>query len=210
MKLFNIIFLIGCFLLSCNTTKEREMDLREKELELKEKELNQRELENSETDISYPNTINKPDEQRPAPEPSKINNENPTTKTKYGFVAFLVKVPVLVHRDGSLGINGISSDIPEMNYVTWEEQVYTSTIVTIDNYNEDQKYKLLEDATSNFRLNKLFVLANDFKSDVMFKVNDASWKMDNQNIKATLENRKVIVFDSYKAASEAKSNGIRF
>lgn len=209
MKIWMTLFTFSLLLFSCNNSTERELELKAKELELKERELNLKALDNSEK--HFPSNVDVENGNGKATQ-AETENQPEATKavSKYGFVAFLVEVPRLEHIAGSMGFQGISDDIEEFNHIIWEKQVYTSAIIELNNYNEDKKYQLLEEATSDFKRNKLIWLANDFKSDIVFKVKDQSWRSANQNVEARFVNKKVLVFDSYKSASLAKSDGINF
>lgn len=198
-----IVTVISLFFSCTRTdTHSKELELKEKELELKEKEIELLREKQNTKDI---NSTTLPARSETSTESNELNQNSKSTKTKYGYVAFYVRIPELFHQDGLLNINTGDRNDPT-NIVTWKDQQFTSGINTLYNYTEDDKYRLLENISADFRNTKLEYLANDFKQDLMFKANDNSFGQQHQNTEAYIVTKKIFLFDSYKEASVHKSN----
>ncbi len=193
------LFCIGCK--DSKSTKEKELELKERELELREKELKAKENGNNNTDNSTTMPIqNSQPQYQP---PTEI------TIAKYVYVLFKVQEPKLHHTDSKYisGLDGITSSytIPESNYVTFDDYVFTSEIKEIPGYNENKQYEYMDRMEANVR-EKLTYIDMNFDSEVFMNVRDRDEQQRMKDYKAKIVDRKMKVFDSYKEASIHRNN----
>lgn len=191
------IFNYGCK--NNNSIREKELELKERELELREKEL--KEKENRVTDNNATPPIQNTQNQYTAPQEITI--------AKYVYVIFKVQEPKLHHTDSKYepGLDGITSSytIPEMNYVTYEDYVYTSEIKEIPGYNENKQYEYMDRMEAGVR-EKLTYTNMNFDSEVFMNVRDREEQQRLKDYQAKIVDRKLKVFDSYKEASIHRNN----
>lgn len=198
LMILSSLFGFGCK--SNNSIKEKELELKERELELREKELKEKENR-----VSGDNTATLPiqNTQNQYQTPPEI------TVAKYVYVLFKVQEPKLHHTDSKYisGLDGISSSytIPETNYVTYEDYVYTSEIKEIPGYNENKQYEYMDRMEAGVR-EKLTYTNMNFDSEVFMNVRDREEQQRLKDYQAKIVDRKLKVFDSYKEASIHRNN----
>lgn len=200
-KLAIIISLVLTLIIqiSCqnNSIKQKELELKEKELELREKELKEKE-NNIGNNATLPIENSHPQYQ-PIPE-IKVS--------KYVYVVFKVQEPQLHHTDSKVlyGTDGFSSStIPERNYVTFDDYIYTSEIKEIPAYNENKQYEYMDIIEAKVRQQISYTNMN-FESEVFVNVRDREEQQTLKENKAKIVDRKLKVFDSYKEASIHRNN----
>lgn len=202
--LFASIIFLSLFSFGCknnNSVKEKELELKERELELREKELKAKESNNQTIDNSTTTTTQNSLPQYQPPEE--------ITVAKYVYVIFKVQEPKLHHTDSKYisGLDGISSSytIPESNYVTFDDYVFTSEIKEIPGYNENKQYEYMDRMEANVRQQISYIDMN-FDSEVFMNVRDRDEQQRLKDYKAKIVDRKMKVFDSYKEASIHRNN----
>ncbi len=192
-----LFFTVGCK--NNNSVKEKELELKERELELREKELKAKENQTSDNSTTVP--IQNTQSQYQAPPE--------ITVAKYVYVLFKVQEPKLHHTDSKYisGLDGITSSytIPETNYVTYEDYVYTSEIKEIPGYNENKQYEYMDRMEAGVR-EKLTYTNMNFDSEVFMNVRDREEQQRLKDYQAKIVDRKMKVFDSYKEASIHRNN----
>lgn len=182
-----------------NSTKEKELELKERELALREKELKEKENKGDESTATLPiqNTQNS------YQVPPKV------TVAKYVYVVFKVQEPKLHHTDAKheYGLDGISSSytIPELNYVTYDDYIYTSEIKEVPGYDENKQYEYMDRMEAGVR-EKLTYINMNFDGEVFMNVRDREEREKLKDYQAKITDRKMKVFSSYKEASIHRNN----
>lgn len=92
---------------------------------------------------------------------------------------------------------------PNLYSTVWKESVYTTDIIEIENYNEDEKFKLLDQTESKIRDNFSYQDMN-YQIEVDTKCTDYDKKSKLKENKSQIINSEVYVFDSYAEASKNK------
>lgn len=131
-----------------------------------------------------------------------INNH--TENKRYVYILTTARIPKLkVSEIG--GYMDFSTDTykPTQYYylVEWMESIYTTDIVEIANYNEDEKYKLLDKVDIDVN-SKISYSNMNFQAELSLKCNDyrEREKLSNEN-KATITGKEIFDFSSYAEAS---------
>ncbi len=201
IAVFYLLLLFGLGCKNSNSVKEKELELKERELELREKELKAKENGSNNTDNSA--TIPIHNSQPQYQPPAEI------TVAKYVYVVFKVQEPKLHHTDSKYisGLDGITSSytIPESNYVTFDDYVFTSEIKEIPGYSENKQYEYMDRMEANVRQQISYIDMN-FDSEVFMNVRDRDEQQRMKDYKAKIVDRKMKVFDSYKEASIHRNN----
>lgn len=132
--------------------------------------------------------------------------------TNYVFATIKTEEPVLIYSESRTVPSGISTanvtgyaettytTIPESANVKWIENMHISDIMEVQDFTEDDKYKLMDDFKSILDLE----IDKTYKMQVNIKVRDNSnieYLLQN---KTTIKSRDVNIYTSYKEASEAK------
>lgn len=202
-----IFFILFTLFISCNRTNNNNNELANKieQLEQDNLELNDKieELEsdkNSEVTVSN-NRINNTTSQ-------KFENKTNMT-TRFAYVVFKVSKPRLYHTDDkyiqSINIPGQlptqSQTIKGINFVEIDSYIMTTDVIEINNYNEDAKYKLIDEQEkiANQQLSNQDV---GFHMDVMNYVDDSEKRTRMMNTHSKIIDRKCNVFNTYKEASK--------
>lgn len=197
---FVLYMIMSLFMVACqsNSTKEKELELKERELELREKELKEKENESSNNEsssVEYTQPTYQP--------PAEIK------VSKFVYVIFKVQEPKLHHTDSKYisGIDGISSSttLPEINYVTYDDYIYTSEIKEISGYDENKQYEYMDLMEAKVRQQISYTNMN-FDSEVFRNVRDREEQQKLKENEAKIVDRKLKVFDSYKEASIHRNN----
>lgn len=188
-----LVIILLCFLSnSCqqDNLKEKELLLKEKELQIKEKELNDKQ-KTSEKKIAVSSTN--------IQNPEINSNSNSTVSTKkFALIIYHCKSPKLV----TYGTTNPTY------YITTENYAMTSKVIEVENFNEEEKYKMLDSGSKE---------ANDILSTVLQNlygeiVRDVRPYEKGEELyreakeKAKIYDREVRIFETYKEASIAKQN----
>lgn len=87
----------------------------------------------------------------------------------------------------------------------WEESVYSSDIIEIENYNEDEKYRMLDKAENNLSLQYKLDSSNmNYRLEIDTRCKDDSERDKLKENQSQITNSEVYVFDSYAEASQHK------
>lgn len=194
-------FLVFILCSSCNdsnTIKEKELELRERELKIREKELLLKES-NDKNVIPNKNITQ---------QKSNFQNEEVNNTTKYVYVLYRVKHPILEHTPEesipSHDMFSITRTIPEMSSVYYEDFVYTSGVEEIKGYSENKSYRFMDEVEKNV-LQRISTIDLNFEMEVITKVRDQKSQSILKENKAKIVDRKIKVFNSYKEASKDRS-----
>ncbi|MFV8354370.1 SHOCT domain-containing protein [Flavobacterium sp. XS2P14] len=137
-----------------------------------------------------------------------INSMEPVNPTKFVYVLIKTKEPTFFYLQGMghYDVNlGFVRDIEDTNTVTWKENTYTTDIKEITDYNEDAKYRFLDETEPIVRM-KLAYADSNFSDNVYSKCTDASKKSSLVENHSELIDKNIFVFDSYKEASIHREN----
>jgi len=149
---------------------------------------------NFSTEINYPNTT---------------NNHNQTYDYKrYIYIVVTATVPKLNVSQIS-GYTDFSTDIhhpTQYFYSTeWMESIYTTEIVEIKNYTDDEKHTLLDETELDVKI-KISYANMDYQTELSIKCNDATKREMLANEKARILDKKIYDFSTYAEASMHKQN----
>jgi hypothetical protein len=87
----------------------------------------------------------------------------------------------------------------------WEESVYSTDIIEIENYNEDEKYRMLDKAENNLSLQHNLSSSDlNFRLEIDARCKDYTERDRLKENKSQITNSEVYVFDSYAEASQHK------
>lgn len=176
-------------LISCTNNES----LREKELELKEKELEvrEKELELAKSESNKEKIVSNNSDAEPSYSPSK------EIKTKYVYIVCTTDEPILkvVQKPIEDRFKEYLKDIQTLpsKSVVWETNSYTSDIIKVQNYNEDEKFIIQDKFKSN-------ILLGASQRDFKVHVEIANPDLDKLYV-TRITGCKSFVFDSYKEAS---------
>ncbi len=127
------------------------------------------------------------------------------SSTKYVYAMFTISKPVLSHTDAmTIG----DKYYPETNNVKWKDVVFVSEIKEITGFNEDKKYKFLDDATDGFQQTPKYSLLNQEFELAVFKQIPYKEQSSYDVYKPKIKQNDCLVFKTYKEASLSRSNVI--
>lgn len=202
-----ILFIVLALFLSCNRTNNSNNELANKieQLEQDNQELNEK-LEELESDKNSENAVSNNIVSNTTSE--TIDNSTKLT-TRFAYVVFKVSKPRLHHTDDkyirSINIPGQlptqSQTIKGVNFVEYDSYIMTTDVVEIKDYNEDAKYKLI-DEQEKIAKQQLSNQDVGFHVDVMSYVNDPEERSRMMNTQSKVIDRKCNIFNSYKEASK--------
>jgi hypothetical protein len=87
----------------------------------------------------------------------------------------------------------------------WEESDYSTDVMEIENYNEDEKYRMLDKAENNISLqHNLSSSDMNFRLEIDARCKDNAERERLKENKSQITNSEVYVFDSYAEASQHK------
>lgn len=89
--------------------------------------------------------------------------------------------------------------------ITYETEIYNTKIVEILNYNEDEKYKMIDEVEELLRKKLAFRETNNF-SEAFLKCKDKDFVTEFKNAKYQIEKTQFYKFTSYSEASKHKNN----
>tara|TARA_R100001015_G_C4499303_1_gene74357 strand:- start:80 stop:625 length:546 start_codon:yes stop_codon:yes gene_type:complete len=132
-------------------------------------------------------------------------------KKKFAYVVFLLESPRLKHSEPTY------MDVPTpsggSNYkkidgydiAVWDKRAFTTEIIEIEDYNEDEKYKLLDKAEYEYKQIHYPLIDSKYESNVLSKVRDFETKEKLRRHRTKIISRDVQVYDSYAEASKSKN-----
>ena len=90
--------------------------------------------------------------------------------------------------------------------IEWNKMVYTSKVISIENYTEDEKYKLLDEVEASLRQSEFsiaeFNLVSKMPRSHIGDLNKYDRKRNElSKVKCKIVKRDCFVFDTYKNAS---------
>lgn len=129
------------------------------------------------------------------PETNSTFYDNVKSK-KFVYIELKISKPVLK------GNKSDFYDIPNICYVDYEENIFTTDIIELDEYNEDIKYRIIDNAEKQIRNQNSYINQNLYADAVVEYGYDAAESVKNSNHKLKVLNTEVFVFDSYAEASK--------
>ena len=139
-------------------------------------------------------------------EKNNIEN-NLTQKPKYVFVVFNVEEPKLKIEKQFTRENQDASDLEiqykDYYYVEFEKTIYKSEIKETLNYNEDKKFKILDDFESQLNLS-LILINSVFHDNLFIKCKDEDLRELYRETECRIKDRQIFIYDSYSEASQAR------
>ena len=216
-KMKNSIFFLFLMIISCNSGNNSELENRLSQLKTQNKELKQQEsnevIQQSQVrDNIDTQNITKINQYPVNPNSfstngyKAISSEN-YDNTKFAYVLIKTKEPKLTHYAGvnkTDVFGNYSETTSPINFVEWETHNYFTDIVEIKNFSEDKKYRLMDEAESITR-NQTEYKNSNFSTQVLMNVSDQNEIQKLMNNKVEIISRKCFAFDSYKQASEHRS-----
>lgn len=116
-------------------------------------------------------------------------------KPKYIFVVFYVEEPKLKITK--------YHEIDDFFYVEFEKTTYKTEIQEVIGYNEDKKFKILDNLES--QLNTRLILVNlSFHNSLLIKCTDEDAKETYRETECRITDRQIFTYDSYSEASQAR------
>ncbi len=192
-----------------NSEKEYELHLKNQELRIKEREIllkqKEEQLENQEDSLLYEKKSKVyNDFSSETPHKDKVN------EIKYAIAYYRILGPKFKHTEFSYEtVPSIRSDgsfdlkdkiTPSSDEIFMTEYNFVSDIKTIENYNEDEKFRFMDEMENKIHLKY---------SNINFGAYELSKKQKedlyNGKFKHKILNSEVYVYDTYKEASIKKS-----
>lgn len=136
------------------------------------------------------------------------NNYQETIKNKkYVYVVSKIEKPILdVFKSGgytnSLGIYEIENSTYSINY---ETETYVSEIIEINDYNTDEKYKILDETKEKLK-NQMIFIDETFFTNLLINCKDENKRKEFKKIRSRIKDSKIFEFNSYSEASIHKQN----
>jgi hypothetical protein len=209
-KLTNIIFLALITLsISCQNSSSRQegLESREKELEERIEELEKEQRKEEKDEITYgENSVSDIEDINIGELQSAYESQMKTRESKYMYITYKIEKPKLNHVSEKYipDLKGMTT-IPEMNYVTYEHEIYNSDISEINGNDENEQYRYI-DLIEKYVMHQVSVADMNFNSEIIMYVRDENDKLKLKNYNAKIADRKVKIFDSYKEASIHRNN----
>lgn len=129
---------------------------------------------------------------------------------KFAYVFFTLESPRLVHteptyvtRQGALAGTTYQERIEGSDYVEWDKKAFTTGIIEMEDYNEDEKYKLLDKAEYEYKQAHYPIIDAEFESS-LYKINDYNKAEELKKNRTKIIKREVLVFNTYAEASKSK------
>lgn len=134
------------------------------------------------------------------------NYQEPIKVKKFVYVYFKVKIPKYkyIQYDG-LVISDRYSSVQKFYSTEWDEIIYTTEIIEIDDYNEDEKFRILDNAESDIN-SKMNVYDLNYIAEVTVGCNDSYEKDKLLKEKSKIIETNIYEFNSYSEASIHKRN----
>lgn len=129
------------------------------------------------------------------PETNSTTNDNFSSK-KFVYIELKISKPMLKGRKSDF------YDIPNTCYVDYEENIFTTDIIELYEYDEDIKYRLIDDAEKQIRNQNSYINQNIYADAVVEYGSDAAEGVKNSNYQIKIIKTDIFVFDSYAEASK--------
>lgn len=126
-------------------------------------------------------------------------NNNVDSK-KFVYVVIEISKPILK------GFKSKYYDIKNSCHIEFVNEYRFSDIIEVQQYNEDVKYKLLDDAQKVILNQNQYINQNLYANAVVEYGYDAADEIKNENYSIKILNREIMVFDSYSEASKNLNN----
>lgn len=136
------------------------------------------------------------------------NYQEPIKNKKFVYVVFNLETPKLdkFTIEGSYDYNTNFHNPSKTLYSTnWEKSSFQTEILEIEDYNEDNKNRIL-DQTEAQMYEKLRIYDSNYNSDIIVNCNDDREKEKLKEAKSKIIDRNIYKFDSYSEASISKRN----
>ena len=135
------------------------------------------------------------------------NYQEPLKIKKFVYVVIKVEKPTFdvyqpISRLNSLGFYETADPIYSVNY---ENEVYYTEIVEVDNYNEDEKYKIIDNAKSKMRT-QLEIYDGTYRANVIGGCKEEYKVKGFQKEVSKIKETQIYEFDSYSEASRDKES----
>lgn len=137
----------------------------------------------------------------PTPETTDIQYSNETSVTKnkkFVYTKITLSVPEFIVVRLDLNYNFSYS-------VRWKDIVFLSDVIEVQDYNEDEKYKLLDQVERRLSL-KIDSYNINYRLSVMNDCKDEYRQKEFLENKTQIKDRQVLTFDSYSEASIQRQN----
>ncbi len=134
------------------------------------------------------------------------NYQDHVKNKKFVYVYFKVQIPKFKYvQIGEIDISNKYSTVEKFYSTDWEDKVFTTDIIEIDDYNEDEKYRILDNAESEIYL-KMDITDRNYYSEVNYNCKDTYEKDKLLKEKSKIIETNVYEFNSYSEASSHKRN----
>ena len=98
-----------------------------------------------------------------------------------------------------------STKLDEINYVTFDEMIYTTEIKEVPAFDENAQYQYMDKMESQMH-QQLSYKDMNFHSNLFMKVRDESERARLEENQCKIVDRKLKVFNTYKEASVYRNN----
>lgn len=188
-SLFTIL-IVSIFIISCqDNVKQKELEIKEKELLLKEKELTNIQKNQKVQVTTDTAAIETAQTFQP------VVNNDPVSKTKYGFVVFECQIPKL-------------DPVYESYVISSDYMKFGSKVVDIPYYSKDEEYRLLDKGEIEME-QKLAAYKSQLQAEIIQQVRPyekGDGLMRSAERKYNIIKREAKIYDTYSEASIARKN----
>jgi len=128
-----------------------------------------------------------------------VANQSVTQK-KFVYIILEADIPVLGgYKSESVGIDSFC-------YILYEKESYITDVIEVNNYNEDSKYRLLDEAEKKALDKNLYIGDNLYSNAVATYGYKAAESLKDKKPMIKVTNREIFEFDSYSEASIHRKN----
>lgn len=142
---------------------------------------------------------------------TSIPNDVEKAKNKmFAYVVFMLESPRLEHSEPTYmevptpSGGSYTDKIDGYDFVVWDKKAYTTGIIEVEDYNEDEKYKLLDKAEYEYKQMHYPLIDSKYESNVLTKVRDFQIKEELRKHRTKIITRDVYAYNSYAEASKSK------
>ncbi|GAA4954765.1 hypothetical protein GCM10023314_30560 [Algibacter agarivorans] len=160
--------------------------------------------------LSCKNEVKRIDDIRGNNSASKPDKIEKAKNKKFAYVVFKLESPRLEHSEPTYmevptPTGGSYTDkIDGYDFVVWDKKAFTTGVIEIENYNEDEKYKLLDKAEYEYKQIHYPLIDSKYESNVLNKVRDFQTKEELKKHRTKIITRDVYAYTSYAEASKSK------
>ncbi|RTY83381.1 SHOCT domain-containing protein [Flavobacterium sp. ZB4P23] len=156
------------------------------------------------------------DSQPTAIDSTYINNSyqnttyvEPLKIKKFVYVVMKIEKPSLdvYEPKGFINSVGFYETLDPMYSINYEKETYSTDIIEVNDYNIDEKYKVLDDA-KNKMYSQLKFVDDAFSTNLWVKCKDDSKKEEFKGIRSKITDSQIFDFDSYSEASIHKQDNL--